>query len=103
MPLFALTIYWHLSLKGRANRGHKSTEITFFDSSLLKEKSYLKIITERLKVRANQWHERPAIFKSNFKSISFFVKHPPVQIATDSKMHVNEIVTLPKRQMNSDR
>ena len=38
MPLFALAIYWHWSLKGRINHGHKSTEFTFFDSSLLKEK-----------------------------------------------------------------
>ena len=38
MPLSALTIYWHFSLKGRKNRGHRSTEFTFFDSSLLKEK-----------------------------------------------------------------
>ena len=37
MPLFALTIYWHSSLKGRRNHGHKSKEFTFFDNSLLKE------------------------------------------------------------------
>ena len=38
MPPFSLTIYWHWFLKGRTNRGHQSTEFTFFDSSLLKEK-----------------------------------------------------------------
>ena len=38
MPLVALTLYWHWSLKGGINRGHKSTEFTFLDSSLLKEK-----------------------------------------------------------------
>ena len=49
MPLFALTIYWQWSLKGCTNHGHKSTDFTFFDNSLLKEKYYLKIIM----VRAN--------------------------------------------------
>ena len=38
MPLFALTIYWHRSLKGQTNHGHKSNEFTFCDNSLLKEK-----------------------------------------------------------------
>ena len=39
MPLLVpLTIPGHWSFKGRTNRGHKSTEFTFFDSSLLKEK-----------------------------------------------------------------
>ena len=29
LPLFDFTIYWHCSLKGRTNHGHKSTEFTF--------------------------------------------------------------------------
>ena len=49
MPLFALTIYWHWSLKEPTDHGHKSTECTFVDDSLLKGKYYLKIIM----VRAN--------------------------------------------------
>ena len=38
MPLIARTIYWQLSLKGRKNHGHESTEFIFVDNSLLKEK-----------------------------------------------------------------
>ena len=44
MPLFALTVYWHWSLKGRKNHGHKST---FSDNTLLKDKYYLKILMVR--------------------------------------------------------
>ena len=33
--------------RGRTIHGHKSTEFTFFGSSLLKEKYYLKIIVVR--------------------------------------------------------
>ena len=75
MPLFALTVYWHWSLKGRTNHGHKSTEFIFFDNSLLKEKYYLKIIIERPNDDSNQWH---VIVKSNLNSILVFVKHPQV-------------------------
>ena len=46
MPLFSLTMYWHWSLKGRTNHGHKSTDHNG---------------------KNNQWHEWPAIVKSNFK------------------------------------
>ena len=43
MPLFALTIYWQygLSIKGRTNHGHTSTEVQLY-SSLLKEKMLSK-------------------------------------------------------------
>ena len=71
MLLFSLTIYWHWSLKGRTNYGHKSTEFTFFDSSLLKE----KILSKDHYGESNQWHEWSAIVKSNLKSILVFVKH----------------------------
>ena len=75
MPLFSLTIYWPWSLKGRTNHGHKSTEFTFFDSSLSKEKIFSKDhISE-----SNQCHGWPAIVKSNLKSILVFVKHPLVE------------------------
>ena len=57
MPLFALTIYWHWSLKGRTNHGHNFTELTFFDNPLLKE----KILSKDHYGESKQWHEQPAI------------------------------------------
>ena len=77
MPLFALTIYWYWSLKGRTNRGHKSTEFTLFDNSLMKEKILSKDHNLETNGDSNQWQEWPAIVKSNLKSILVFVKHPP--------------------------
>ena len=68
MPLFSLTTYWHWSLKELTNQCHKSTEFTYFDSSLLKE----KILSKDHNGESNQWHEWPAIVKSNLKSISVF-------------------------------
>ena len=77
MPLFSLIIYWHWFLKGRTNHGHKSTELSFFDSSLLKEKILSKDQNRETIGENNQWHEWPAILKSNLKLILVFVKHPP--------------------------
>ena len=74
MPLFAITIYWHWSLKGRTNYGHKSTEFTFWDNSVLKE----NIVSKDHNGESKQWHDRPAIVISNVKSILVFVKHSPV-------------------------
>ena len=74
MPLFALTIYWHWSLKERTQSWScKSTELTFVDNSLLKE----KILSKDHNGESKQWHELPAIVKSNLKSILVFVKHSP--------------------------
>ena len=56
MPLFSLTIYWHLSLKGCTNHGHKSTKFTFCYSLLLKA----KILSKDHNGESNQWHEWPA-------------------------------------------
>ena len=64
MPPFALTIYWHWSLKGRKNHGHKSTELYFL--IIIEGK---KIISKDQNGESKQWHERPAIFKFNLKSI----------------------------------
>ena len=71
LPLFAITIYWHWSLKGLANHGHKSTEFTFMDTLLLKE----KLLSKDHNCEGKQWHDRPAIVKSNLKSSLVFVKH----------------------------
>ena len=76
MPLFSLTIYWQWSLKGLTNQGHKSTEFTFVDSSLLKE----KILSKDHNGESNQWHEWAAIVKSNLKSILIVVKHSLVRL-----------------------
>ena len=38
---------------GLSNHGHKCTELTFFDNSLLKE----KIISKDHNGESNQWHE----------------------------------------------
>ena len=45
------------SLKGRTNHGHKSTELTLFDNSLLKE----KILSKDHNGESKQWYEWPAI------------------------------------------
>ena len=76
MPLFALTIYWHWYLNERTNHGHKSTELTYFDSSLLIEGKNIYPVDHNWEnnSESNQWHEWPPIVKSNLKSI--FVKHP---------------------------
>ena len=76
MPLFALTIYCYLSLKGRIHHGHTSTELTFFDNLSLKE----KIISKDYNGECNQWHELPTKVKSNLKSILVYVKHSPAQL-----------------------
>ena len=79
MPLFALTIKWHWSLKGCTDHDHKSTEFSFLDNSLLKE----TILFSKDHIgESRQWHERPAIVESNLKSILVFVKHPPVVTVT---------------------
>ena len=51
----------------------KSTEYTFLDDSLLKE----NILSKDHNGKSKQWHDWPAIVKSNLKSILVFVKHPP--------------------------
>ena len=73
MSMFVLTIYLHWSPKGRTNHGHKSTEFTFFDNSLLKG----KILSKDHNGESKQWYERPAKVKSNLKSFLVFVKHSP--------------------------
>ena len=75
MPLFALTINLHWSLKGRTNHGHKSTKFQFVENSILKE----KMLSKDHNGKSNQWHEWLAIVKSNLKLILNFVKHSPVQ------------------------
>ena len=78
MPLLALTIYWQWSLMGHTNHCHKSTELTFFDNSLLKEKkNYLKILIERPMVRATSGMNGLPYLSPNLKSILVFVIHLP--------------------------
>ena len=60
MPLFALTIYWHWSLNGCTNHGHKSTDFMFVDNSLLKK----KILSTDHNGDSKQWHEWPPIVNS---------------------------------------
>ena len=73
----SLIVYWHWFLMGRTNHGHKSTEFTFFDSSLLKDKISSKDHNWETNGESNQWHQCPAILKSKLKSILVFVKHSP--------------------------
>ena len=49
----------------------------FFDSSLLEGKNSSKDHNWETNRDSNQWHEWPAIVKSNLKSILVFVKHSP--------------------------
>ena len=81
-----LTIYWHWSL------GHKYTEFTFFfDNSLLKE----KILSKDHNGESKQWHERPAIVKSNLKLILVFVKHSPGKIQLiPARLEIQYIFTI---------
>ena len=66
MPLVSLTISGIAFSRDVPNRGNKSTEFTSLDD-------YHKDHNGE----SNQWHEWPAIVKSNLKSILVFVKHPP--------------------------
>ena len=74
MSLFALTLYWHWSFKGCTNHGSQIYRIYIFvDNSLLKE----KVLSKDHNGERKQWHEQPAIVKSNLKLILVFVKHFP--------------------------